>query len=45
MGRPQLNLAQVGNEPAGGILRDHHCKVIGFRRSATMALSGIEMDE
>src|ERR1700693_1932434 len=32
MGRPQLNLAQVGNEPAGAILRDHHRKVIGFRR-------------
>ena len=29
---PQLNLAQVGNEPAGAILCDHYRKVIGFRR-------------
>src|SRR6266478_1850422 len=32
MGRSQLNLAHVGNEPASAILRDHHGKVIGFRR-------------
>src|SRR6478609_392946 len=32
MGSPQLNLAQVGNEPAAAILRDHHRKVIGFQR-------------
>src|SRR6266852_8363795 len=32
MGRPQLNLAQVGDEPAGAFLRDHHRKAIGFRR-------------
>src|SRR6266699_4249501 len=31
MGRSQLNLAQVGNEPTGALLRDHHRKVIGFR--------------
>src|SRR5258708_26711078 len=32
MGRPQLNLAQAGNEPAGALLRYHHRKVFGFRR-------------
>src|SRR5437870_2739071 len=32
MGCPQLNLPQAGNEHAGAILRDHHRKVIGFRR-------------
>src|SRR5882672_11566492 len=32
MRSPQLNLAQVGNEPSGTLLRDHHRKVIGFQR-------------
>ena len=32
MGRPQLDLAQVGNQLAGAILRNHHRKLFGFRR-------------
>src|SRR6266849_8182994 len=32
MGRPQLNLAQIGNEFARALLRYHHREVLGFRR-------------
>src|SRR6266704_7039458 len=32
MSRPQLNLAQVGDERTRPLLRYHHCEVLGFRR-------------